>query len=121
LSSKVSAVWVVAGVVRLARGRNDPIVVGRLRNASGSEHFQRLGGFCTDSRGFREHSEQAVGSNIRDVTDTIVPMRCDGAMTCTGWRYGERPVSCPGSRPGFSIRDVEGDSAQPALKRRHCG
>ena len=36
------------------------------------------------------------------VTGTISPISDAGAMTCTGCRYGERPTSCPGWRPGFS-------------------
>ena len=36
------------------------------------------------------------------VTGAISPINDVGAMTCTGWRYGERPTIWPGWRPGFS-------------------
>src|ERR1700752_3929689 len=66
LSSKVSTVCVVAVSFASLVAGTIPLSVGRLRNASGSERFERLGGFWPDSRPLRERAEQAIGSNLRD-------------------------------------------------------
>ena len=39
-------------------------------------------------------------------------------MTCTACRYGDRPTSWPGSRPGFSNSTSKVRPAKPALKAR---
>src|SRR6202030_3498238 len=60
------------------------------------------------------------GSVARIMTGTISPMRPAAASAWTLCRYGLRPTSCPGCRPGFSNSTGRTCPTQLSLKARCC-
>src|SRR6202030_3665299 len=60
------------------------------------------------------------GSLARIMTGTISPMRPAAASAWTLCRYGLRPTSCPGCRPGFSNSTGRTCPTQLSLKARCC-